>query len=63
MVLVLSKFGRYQPIQHVAFALMVIGFRLLTLLKAKATTAQWAGYQLVSAVGIGLAVPVLLTAV
>ena len=35
-----SKFGRYRPIQHVGFTLMVIGFGLLTLLKDKATTAQ-----------------------
>jgi len=59
----LTKFGRYRPIQHVAFALMVAGVGVLTLLKANATTAQWVGYQLLSAVGIGLALPVLLTAV
>lgn len=59
----LSKFGRYRPIQHVGFALMVIGFGLLTLLKAEATTAQWVGYQLPSAAGTGLALPVLLPAV
>lgn len=59
----LSKLGRYRPIQHVAFALMVVGFGLLTLLKAEATTAQWVGYQLASAAGTGLALPVLLPAV
>ncbi|THC91735.1 hypothetical protein EYZ11_008809 [Aspergillus tanneri] len=59
----LSKLGRYRPIQHVGFALMVIGFGLLTLLKAQATTAQWVGYQLASAAGTGLALPVLLPAV
>lgn len=59
----ISKFGRYRPIQHVGFALMVIGFGLLTLLKANATTAQWVGYQLASAAGTGLVLPVLLPAV
>ena len=59
----LSKLGRYRPIQHVAFALMLVGFGLLTLLKVKATTAQWVSYQLPSSVGIGLALPVLLSAV
>ena len=59
----ISKLGRYRPIQHVGFALMVIGFGLLTLLKAKATTAQWVGYQLASAAGTGLVLPVLLPAV
>lgn len=59
----LSKFGRYRPIQHVGFALMVIGFGLLTLLKSNGTTAQWVGYQLASAAGTGLVLPVLLPAV
>ena len=59
----LSKFGRYRPIQHVGFALMVIGFGLLTLLKSNATTGQWVGYQIVSALGSGLVLPVLLPAV
>ncbi|PYH99612.1 MFS general substrate transporter [Aspergillus ellipticus CBS 707.79] len=59
----LSKFGRYRPIQHAGFALMVVGFGLLTLLKSHATTAQWVGYQLASAAGTGLALPVLLPAV
>ena len=59
----LSKFGRYRPIQHAGFALMVIGFGVMTLLKANATTAQWVGYQLPSAAGTGLALPVLLSAV
>jgi hypothetical protein len=59
----LSKFGRYRPIHHVGFALMVIGFGLLTLLKSNATTAQWVGYQLASAAGTGFILPVLLPAV
>lgn len=58
-----SKFGRYRPIQHLGFALMMIGFGLLTLLKAEPTTAQWVGYQLANAAGIGLVLPVLLPAV
>ncbi|PYI02397.1 MFS general substrate transporter [Aspergillus sclerotiicarbonarius CBS 121057] len=59
----LSKLGRYRPIQHVGFALMIIGFGLLTLLHANATTGQWVGYQVLSALGTGLALPVLLPAV
>lgn len=59
----LSKFGRYLAIQYAGFALMVVGFGLLTLLKADSTTAQWVGYQLAGAAGTGLALPVLLPAV
>ncbi|OJZ85201.1 hypothetical protein ASPFODRAFT_136968 [Aspergillus luchuensis CBS 106.47] len=59
----LSKLGRYRPIQHAGFAFMIIGFGLLTLLKDQASTGQWVGYQIPSAVGTGLALPVLLPAV
>lgn len=59
----LSKFGRYRPIQHVGFALMIIGFGLLTLLNASSNTGQWVGYQLLGAIGTGLVLPVLLPAV
>jgi MFS family permease len=59
----LSKFGRYRPIQHIGYALMVVGFGLLTLLKEDSSTAQWVGYQAVSAIGSGLVLPVLLSAV
>ncbi|CAI7632913.1 unnamed protein product [Penicillium bialowiezense] len=59
----LSKFGRYRPLQHAGLALMVIGFGLLTLLSENSNTGQWVGYQLVGALGTGLALPVLLPAV
>ncbi|KAK9858312.1 hypothetical protein MYU51_019321 [Penicillium brevicompactum] len=59
----LSKFGRYRPLQHAGLALMVIGFGLLTLLKSDSNTGQWVGYQLIGALGTGLALPVLLPAV
>jgi MFS family permease len=59
----LSKLGRYRPIQHVGFALMVVGFGILTLLKEGTSTATWAGLQVPSAIGTGLTLPVLLPAV
>lgn len=59
----LSKFGRYRPIQHSGFALMIIGFGLLTLLDADSNTGEWVGYQLLGAFGTGLVLPVLLPAV
>ncbi|KAJ5933796.1 MFS general substrate transporter [Penicillium verhagenii] len=59
----LSKFGRYRPVQHVGFALMIVGFGLLSLLDAGSSTGKWVGYQLPGALGTGLALPVLLPAV
>ncbi|KAK3998218.1 major facilitator superfamily domain-containing protein [Cladorrhinum sp. PSN332] len=59
----LSKLGRYRPLQHAGLALMVVGFGLLTLLDADSNTGRWVGYQLLGALGTGLALPVLLPAV
>ncbi|RDL38334.1 MFS general substrate transporter [Venustampulla echinocandica] len=58
-----SKFGRYRPLQHAGFTLMVIGFGLLSLLKANSTMGQWVGFQIVGAVGTGLVLPVLLPSI
>ena len=59
----LSKFGRYRPLQHSGLALMIIGFGLLALLDTDSTTGKWVGYQLLGALGTGLVLPVLLPAV
>ncbi|CAG8885677.1 unnamed protein product [Penicillium egyptiacum] len=59
----LSKFGRYRPLQPAGLALMIIGFGLLTLLDVDSNTGEWVGYQLLGALGTGLALPVLLPAV
>ncbi len=42
---------------------MIIGFSVLTLLDDKSTTAKWVIFQLISAAGAGLVLPVLLPAV
>jgi hypothetical protein len=56
--LVLTKFGRYRPLQLAGFAFMTVGFGVLSLLKINPRTDQWVGYQLISAVGTGLVLPV-----
>jgi hypothetical protein len=58
----LSKFGRYRPLHHAGFALMIIGFGVLGLLDADSSTAEWVVYQCISAAGAGLILPVLLPA-
>ncbi|KAJ5773807.1 hypothetical protein N7457_008703 [Penicillium paradoxum] len=42
---------------------MIIGFGLLTLLDTESNMGEWVGYQLLGALGTGLALPVLLPAV
>lgn len=59
----LSKFGRYRPLQHAGFAFMIVGFGLLTLLGTDSSTGEWVGYQLFGALGTGITLPVLLPAV
>ena len=60
---ILAKFGRYRPIHHVGFAIMIIGFGLFSLLNAGSLTAEWVVYQAIEAAGAGLVIPVLLPAV
>ena len=60
--LALTKFGRYKPILALAFALVVIGFGLFSILDENSTTGAWVGFQIIESLGTGLAIPVLLPA-
>ncbi|KAJ9138350.1 Major Facilitator Superfamily protein [Pleurostoma richardsiae] len=44
-----SKTGRYRPIHHGGFALMIVGFGLFTLLDADSSTGAWVGFQIINA--------------
>ncbi|KAI9776759.1 MAG: hypothetical protein M1839_009403 [Geoglossum umbratile] len=59
----LTKFGRYRPIHHAGFALVVIGFGLYTLLDESSSTGAWVGYQIIQSAGAGLVIPTVLPAV
>ncbi|CZR58356.1 related to putative multidrug transporter Mfs1.1 (major facilitator family protein) [Phialocephala subalpina] len=61
--LVVTKMGRYRPVHHVGFAVMVIGFGLSTLLNAGSSTAEWVIYQGIIAAGSGIIVSSLLPAI
>jgi hypothetical protein len=58
----LSKFGRYRPLHHAGFALMIIGFGVLSILDEDSSTTEWVLYQCIAAAGAGLILPVLLPA-
>ncbi|KAL8319250.1 hypothetical protein RB597_006164 [Gaeumannomyces tritici] len=60
--LLLTKFGRYKPILIVSFALITVGFGLLSLLDETSSTAAWVGYQVVESAGAGFGMAVLLPA-
>ncbi|KAF8860417.1 MFS general substrate transporter [Acephala macrosclerotiorum] len=59
----LSTFGRYRPLHHAGFAIMLIGFGLFSLLNVNSSTAVWVIFQAIEAAGAGLVLPVLLPAV
>lgn len=58
----MEKFGRYRPIHHAGFALMILSLGLFTLLNAQSSTALWVVFQIIFAAGSGLTIGVLLPA-
>ena len=46
--------GKYKPVNYAGWAISIIGFGLMTLLKADASTAQWVCFQGIAAVGVGI---------
>ncbi|KAF2138627.1 uncharacterized protein K452DRAFT_256263 [Aplosporella prunicola CBS 121167] len=58
----LEKYGKYKPIHLAAFAIMVIGYGLLTLLDENSSTAEWVIFQIVESIGFGLILAALLPA-
>ncbi|KAK0501035.1 iron permease [Armillaria luteobubalina] len=46
--------GKYRPVNWVGWALTMIGFGCLSLLKADTSTGKWVGYQLIASAGSGL---------
>lgn len=58
--LLLTKPGCYKPMLVVAFALIVIGFGLFSLLDENSNTGSWVGFQIIESAGAGLAIPTLL---
>lgn len=58
-----SKIGRYRPIHHVGFAIMMIGFGISSMLNANSSTAEWVTYQGIIAAGSGIIVSCLLQAI
>ncbi|KAI8982712.1 iron permease [Trametes punicea] len=51
---VVKRMQKYRPANYVGWTLMLIGFGLFTLLKADSPTSMWAGFQVITAAGIGI---------
>lgn len=61
--IVISQTGVYRPLHFSAFALHAIGTGLLTLLDERSNKASWAGFQIITALGLGLVMPSVLPAI
>lgn len=48
--------GRYYPSNILGWIFTIVGFGLLSLLKADSPTSQWVGYQVMAAAGTGMIV-------
>ena len=60
---VVSKFGYTTPPAVIGSAIGTVGLGLLTLLKPDTTTAQWVGYEVLTAAGFGISIQQCFTAV
>ncbi|KAK4243069.1 general substrate transporter [Corynascus novoguineensis] len=60
--ILLSKFGRYKPLHLIGMAIVTISFGLFSLLDQNSSTAAWACFQLLCAIGSGLMIAILLPA-
>ncbi|KAI9066141.1 MFS general substrate transporter [Trametes sanguinea] len=52
--IIVKKTNKYRPANYVGWVLIMVGFGLLSLLKADSSTAEWAGYQVITAIGVGI---------
>ncbi|KAI0648736.1 iron permease [Trametes meyenii] len=52
--IIVKKTNKYRPSNYIGWVLILIGFGLLTLLKADSSTGEWVGYQVITAVGVGI---------
>ncbi|KAK4150316.1 general substrate transporter [Chaetomidium leptoderma] len=60
--ILLSKFGRYKPMHLIGMSIVTISFGLFSLLDQYSSTAAWACFQLLCAMGSGLMIAILLPA-
>ncbi|KAI0763280.1 iron permease [Trametes elegans] len=51
--IIVKKTNKYRPANYVGWVLIMIGFGLLSLLKADSSTGAWTGYQIITAIGVG----------
>ncbi|KAL2258303.1 hypothetical protein VTK26DRAFT_8430 [Humicola hyalothermophila] len=58
----LSRWGKFKPIHFVGFACSALGMGLLSMLDRDTSIAEWAVFQIITALGIGIVIDTLLPA-
>ncbi|RYP05820.1 hypothetical protein DL764_003531 [Monosporascus ibericus] len=58
----ISKWGKFVPVHFAGFAVQTLGFGLLSLLSENTSIPEWAVFQIIAALGIGIIIDTLLPA-
>jgi hypothetical protein len=58
----LSRWGKFKPIHFVGFAFSTLGMGLLSMIGKQTSIAEWAVFQIITALGIGMVIDTLLPA-
>ncbi|KAI1254776.1 hypothetical protein MGN70_003791 [Eutypa lata] len=58
----ISKWGKFVPVHFVGFAFQTLGFGLLSMLSETTSIPEWATFQIIAALGIGIIIDTLLPA-
>ena len=53
---IVKKVAKYRAANYAGWVMMLIGFGLFTLLKYNSSSGMWAGFQVITAAGIGIIV-------
>lgn len=54
--ILVKVFNKYRPPMVMGWLFIIVGFGVLTLLKADSPTSQWVGYQVLVSIGLGIIV-------
>ncbi len=58
-----TQLGKYLPFQYIAFSFTAIGTGLFTLLGLDSTDGAWIGFQIIAAIGAGIATTIIMPAI
>jgi hypothetical protein len=54
IIVTISK--KYRPVNWIGWAMIILGFGVISTLREDASVGQWVGYQVIVAIGVGMIV-------